>query len=193
MYKDYYDIKALLTAVDADRNIEGANAALANRYPIRFVLFDNFRDSYDFVAEMASRTDKVTSVHEWMNIDCADYMMTYSMLASEIRNFVRENAQSNSVIAPFSALARSTTTMSIRVQYPVRDHQVNEATRSLAHRNGYIPHVVVWKMTRFTNSQINIWYPNADRKRHQQVVIQRNDYHVQAWKNFYDVQAERMA
>ena len=65
MYATYQDINALMEAVKADKEIEGAGAYVANRYPIRFVLFDNFRDSYEFVSRLADDTLVLRIVSGW--------------------------------------------------------------------------------------------------------------------------------
>lgn len=41
MYNEFYDIESLFDAVSKDRVAEGVTAIVQNRYPIRFVLFDN--------------------------------------------------------------------------------------------------------------------------------------------------------
>ena len=52
MYKEFHDIEELYAEVAADKTISGANAYRLNRYPIRFVMFDNFRDAYDFACHL---------------------------------------------------------------------------------------------------------------------------------------------
>ena len=44
MLKSCGTIDDMLVAIDADKNVTGSNAGTANRFPVRFVLFDNFRD-----------------------------------------------------------------------------------------------------------------------------------------------------
>ena len=55
MYKEpFRDIEALKQHVVEDKQAKGVGAATLDRYPIRFVLFDNFRDCYDFVDYLQS-------------------------------------------------------------------------------------------------------------------------------------------
>ena len=44
MFQTFDNMEALMQAVEKDKNATGASAFTANRYPIRFVLFDNFLD-----------------------------------------------------------------------------------------------------------------------------------------------------
>ena len=46
MYNEFYDIESLFDAVSKDRIAEGVTAIVQNRYPIRFVLFDNFCNNF---------------------------------------------------------------------------------------------------------------------------------------------------
>ena len=48
-FKTIASFEELKALVEEDKNINGLGAATANRYPIRFVLFDNFHDSFEFV------------------------------------------------------------------------------------------------------------------------------------------------
>lgn len=45
-FKTVTSFEELKTLVEEDKNMNGMGAATANRYPIRFVLFDNFHDSF---------------------------------------------------------------------------------------------------------------------------------------------------
>ena len=52
MNKDFEHIDSLIEEVKKDKAADGANSSILNRYPVRFVLFDNFADSKDFVSEL---------------------------------------------------------------------------------------------------------------------------------------------
>ena len=49
MYKAFQHFDDLKRAVEEDKLATGMGAATLDRYPIRFVLFDNFRECYEFV------------------------------------------------------------------------------------------------------------------------------------------------
>jgi len=107
MYKEFEKLEELISHAIADKNISGDNAASANRYPIRFVLFDNFRDSFEFVSEIRQQLGCIVeSVNNWMDKEHIDTMITHSKLAARIEEYVHNNPKNDCVIAPFSELAR---------------------------------------------------------------------------------------
>ena len=52
MFKYFNLYEDLMVEVKRDQNIDGVGASTADRFPIRFVLFDNFRDCCHFVHDM---------------------------------------------------------------------------------------------------------------------------------------------
>lgn len=95
-----------ITHVEEDLTSTGLGAYIVRRYPIRFVLFNNFRDSFQFVKELQNKFKiHVESVDSWLNEDCDDEMITHSKLAERIKSYINSSVRS-SVIAPFSELAR---------------------------------------------------------------------------------------
>ena len=62
MLKSFVNIDELFAAIDTDKTYDGVNSGTANRFPVRFVLFDNFRDSYDFISRMSDMDIKIQSV-----------------------------------------------------------------------------------------------------------------------------------
>ena len=89
MYKSFHKTEELVTAVDTDKKIEGAGAYSANRFPVRFVLFDNFRDCYEFVSLMAEHAH-VVRINNWMEKDYPDVMITYSKLSTFITDLLEQ-------------------------------------------------------------------------------------------------------
>ena len=108
MYKEpFRDIEALKQHVEEDKQAKGVGAATLDRYPIRFVLFDNFRDCYDFVDYLQSeRGAHVESVDRWIDCNYPDLMITHVELAERIQEHIRKKSPNDCVIAPFSELAR---------------------------------------------------------------------------------------
>lgn len=108
MYRDFDDIDQLIEAVREDKDADGANASVLNRYPIRFVLFDNFGDSKAFIDKLVSvgGISKMQEIANWISPDKPDEMLTYSELADRICQSVRANEQDDCVFVPFSELAR---------------------------------------------------------------------------------------
>ncbi len=103
MFKTYDNMDALMEAVELDKNISGSTAFTANRYPIRFVLFDNFRDCYEFVSRQTNVFFQ--SIDLWYDPQFPDIIVPHSELATKIKDFAKD-CPNDSVITPFSELAR---------------------------------------------------------------------------------------
>lgn len=107
MYSEYNSFEELKAVVVADREQSGIDVSTRNRYPIRFVLFDNFRDCSLFVDFVQEEMDAIVqSVDKWIDPDYPDLMITYIELAERIQAHIRKMDGANCVIAPFSELAR---------------------------------------------------------------------------------------
>lgn len=107
MFKRFYHIDELKQWVAEDKQAKGVGASTLDRYPIRFVLFDNFRDCYDFVDFLQSeRGAHVESVDQWIDSNYPDLMITCVELADRIAEHIKKKSPKDCVIAPFSELAR---------------------------------------------------------------------------------------
>ena len=74
MLKIFTSIEALLWEVQADRHIEGDGASTANRFPVRFVLFDNFRDCCTFVDDCLHLPNiAIQRIDDWMDCEFSSY------------------------------------------------------------------------------------------------------------------------
>ena len=72
-FKTVTSFEELKTLVEEDKNINGMGAATANRYPIRFVLFDNFQDSFECVMYLLEEWGvAVQSVDKWIDKEYPD-------------------------------------------------------------------------------------------------------------------------
>lgn len=195
MYKDFLHIDDLVEWVKLDKKIEGSQAPTINRYPIRFVLFDNFRDSFEFVDIMQSQFGCIVeSVNNWIDEPYVDTMLTYSKLTDRMKNFVQKHTAKSKdyVITPFSELARF---------YDNKHHfEFNalistvkgiEASQEATVNNQriYIPIVgLEGKFSKFINdSQITVWYfKNVDKQLNYRLIITENTiYDVQGLNNKY--------
>ena len=104
MYKeDFHNISELIEFAKADKQIGGDMGFVANRYPIRFVLFDNFSDSFEFIQQMHCF---VESVEKWFDTNYTDIMMTHTALSDNLSRFIASKSDTDVIIAPFSELAR---------------------------------------------------------------------------------------
>ena len=107
MYKEVKYFDELKDLVLEDKQSIGLGVDMRNRYPIRFVLFDNFRDCslfVDFVQEDMGAT--VQSVDKWIDSNYPDLMITHTELAQRIEEHIKKMNGADCVIAPFSELAR---------------------------------------------------------------------------------------
>ena len=160
MFQLFEKMEALLKAVEQDKNITGAAAYAANRYPVRFVLFDNFRDCYEFVSSQANVFFQ--SIDLWLNTEFPDVIVTHSELATKIREYAAD-CEFDSVIAPFSELARfyNNKTSNEFNSLISTIKSVESSQRNYeAHRRVYIPIVGLYgKMSRFSDDPSStIWY-----------------------------------
>ena len=179
MYQYYTNIEDLLTMVKSDKSCSGVQSATLNRYPVRFVLFDNFRDSRNFVTTIQNELGcMVKNISEWMDDEYADRMLTYSKLAHHIEEFVKAATQ-DFVIAPFSELARF---------YDNKDKTEFDALVKTikgieSKRQGlriYVPIVgLEGKMSKFQNdSQIFVWYvKSTDKQLDYKLIMTDNTYY----------------
>lgn len=107
MYSEYTTFDELKAQVMTDLEATGLDVSTRNRYPIRFVLLDNFHDCSLFVDFVREETNSlVQSVDKWIDPDYPDLMITHTQLAQQIKDHIRKNEGQNCVIAPFSELAR---------------------------------------------------------------------------------------
>ena len=107
MYEELTNFEALKKLVRDDKECWGVNATTLNRYPLRIVLFDDFKQCSEFVDFVQHEVGAVVqSVDKWMDHSYPDIMLTYTQLAAHIKDYVRESKGADCVIAPFSELAR---------------------------------------------------------------------------------------
>lgn len=88
-----------------DKHWTGANASQHDRYPIRFVLFDNF---YDFGEFIKARPDGIYThaIETLLERDTPDDFITYSELSKEVQRYVKQLPMNDYIIFPFSEMAR---------------------------------------------------------------------------------------
>lgn len=90
MYNEFSSIDNLIEAVRKDKHAEGASSFVQNRYPVRFVLFDNFRDSYAFIVRLIQEMKiKVEEIQGWIDADYPDIIMSNSRLAESLSAYVK--------------------------------------------------------------------------------------------------------
>ena len=102
MYKEFDTIEDLYQWMEEDKSWTGAEANQFNRYPLRFVLFENFHDFRAFADECQNHSVFVQSMEGWMAEGCDDQMLTNSQLARRFKEYVDNIPVNDFVIAPFS-------------------------------------------------------------------------------------------
>ncbi len=191
MYKEFHNIKELLEYAEADKQIVGDEGFVANRYPIRFVLFDNFSDSFEFISQKA-QTCKVESVDKWLDANYPDIMMTHTALADSISSFISKLSDNDVVIAPFSELARfyDNSDQSKQFETLIRTIKSIESSKNgfQNHQRIYIPIVgLEGKMSMFANdTQINIWYyKNVEKHTNYRLILTPSTFEVKGLDDKY--------
>lgn len=105
MYKSFTSLQDLFDHIKEDKEWTGANAAHHNRYPVRFVLFDNFADFNEFINERPAGIYK-HSIDTMLDPLWPDTFLSNTELSKEIRAFVKQIPVNDYVIYPFSEMAR---------------------------------------------------------------------------------------
>ena len=107
MFETFTNFEKLLWNVRADRNIEGDSASTANRFPVRFVLFDNFRDCCMFVEDISHLPNiNIQRLEDWMDEEYPDIFIPHDKLAKKILQLIRSTPSEYRIIMPFSEMAR---------------------------------------------------------------------------------------
>lgn len=179
MLTQFSDIETLMQAVDKDKGITGPGAYVANRYPIRFVLFDNFRDCYEFISRQTSNSLFFQSIDFWMHSEFPDSFVTHSELATKIFEYAQD-CPNDTVITPFSELARfynnKTSSEYDSLITTIKGAESSKVNYE-AHRRVYIPIVGMYnKMAKYSADQeCMMWYlKSADRQLNYNLVLTDN-------------------
>lgn len=181
MWQEFHNINDLLVRVTTDKEVAGDDGFVANRYPIRFVLFDNFKDSFDFIHHLSCN---VKSVEKWMDGDYPDRIITHTELVDKFVAFFRKNEDNDFVIAPFSELARFyDNEKTLQFEALIRTIKSLESTQNGFNKKQriYIPLVgLEGKMSKFANeTQIKIWYfKNIDSRLNYRLILTKSTYGV---------------
>ena len=167
MLKSFVNIDELFAAIDTDKTYDGVNSGTANRFPVRFVLFDNFRDSYDFISRMSDMDIKIQSVDQWMNPQYDDMFISRIELANRIANHIEDLDGRDCVIAPFSELAR----FYDNIEFKEFDALITTLKAIQSSNKAYTKHQRVYivvvgqygKVSNFENdAQMFAWYMKSD-------------------------------
>jgi len=194
MYKEFANIDALMQHINDDKNISGIHSVTAGRFPVRFVLFDNFNDCYEFVGRLMENGVDLNSVNDWLDPKFPDILINYVKLSEKITSLVREKEIFDLVIAPFSELARFYDNESNKeFDSLISTIKAIEASQNAfdSKQRVYIPIVgLEGKMSRFfEDSQIHIWYfkNQASQVNYRLILTNNSDYGVNGLEQKYSV------
>jgi len=179
MYKVFRTIDELYDEIEKDKNWTGVDSATRNRYPLRFVLFDNFKNFNEFVNECTNHCVFVQSLEKWMDDDYDDQMVTHSQLARRIEDCIKKTPARDFVIAPFSEITRfydnkkysefDSLVKTIRLIQAPGDSQESQ-------QRVYVPIIgMQHKISRFKDDpSIHIWeYHSSDEEDNYQLILTR--------------------
>ena len=196
MYKEpFREMAALKSYVEDDKQARGVGASTLDRYPIRFVLFDNFRDCYEFVDFLQTEQGiHVESVDHWIDTDYPDVLITHVELAERITEHIKKKSPNDCVIAPFSELARFYDNEEKKAfDALIKTIKAIQATPKAQdnHQRVYIPLVgLEGKMEVFKDdSQINIWRLISENKdlTYRLILTENTDFGVNGLKSNYTI------
>ena len=105
MLKSFSSLEDLFNHIKEDKNWTGANTGQLNRYPIRFVLFDNFADFNQFIVDRPAGIYK-HSIDSMLDANNPDEFLSYTEFSKEIRAFATKFPIYDFIIYPFSEMAR---------------------------------------------------------------------------------------
>lgn len=193
MYSEYKSFEELRSIVLNDKESTGMDVSTRNRYPLRFVLFDNFRDCSEFVDFVQGEIGAmVYSVDKWIDEDYPDLMITHTELAKRIKEHIEQMNGQDCVIAPFSELARfydneSKKTFDALLK-TIKGIEAN-AVAAEKHQRVYVPIVgLEGKMETFSkDSQSTIWRLRTESKEltYRLILTDKNTYGVKGLDKHY--------
>lgn len=105
MHKTFQSLDELFDHLKVDKEWEGAEATMHNRYPIRFILFENFADFNEFVVNRPDGVYKF-SIDFLLDENYPDIFPTFTNLSDTIKQYVKALPSNDYVIYPFSEMAR---------------------------------------------------------------------------------------
>lgn len=193
MHKQFTSLDDLFEHIIEDKKWTGANAGQINRYPVRFVLFDNFADFYQFIVNRPIGIYK-HSIDTMLDKNNPDEFLSYTELSQEIRAFTKKIPANDFIIYPFSEMARfydnydhnefDSLVTTIRGQQALEDAQLN-------HIRLYIPIVgMQGKMDKFMkDNSTYVWEYKSeiDNGTYLLVITDGETYNVSGLEEKYTV------
>lgn len=196
MFQQCESLADLMAALDDDRCQKGVGASTRDRFPVRLLLFDNFRDCCSFIEEQQNRIPMTfVSIDKWMDEDYPDTLITHTSLERMIRETIYGHSSEHLLITPLSELARFYDNSEPRFEFNALIGTIRgiEATTEGVdfHQRVYIPIIGLESKTeRFREqSQSFIYYfHNSDRQLNYRLVLTNNtSYGVHNVERHYNI------
>lgn len=193
MYKVFETLDELYKEIEEDKNWTGAESALRNRYPLRFVLFETFSDFNEFVLECSNHNVYVQGIDKWMADEYDDQLITYSQLAMRFEEYVKSLPANDYVIAPFSEVARFYDNGKYAefdsLMQTIRLIQSPEVSQR-AHQRIYVPIIgMQGKVSKFKyDPNIHIWeYHSTTIGKNYKLILSKSTYGVKGLSGKYTI------
>lgn len=196
MFQQCESLADLMAALDDDRCRKGVGASTRDRFPVRLLLFDNFRDCCSFIEEQQNRIPMTfVSIDKWMDEEYPDTLITHTTLERMIRETIHGHSSEHLLITPLSELARFYDNSEPRFEFNALIGTIRgiEATTEGVdfHQRVYIPIIGLESKTeRFREqSQSFIYYfHNSDRQLNYRLVLTNNTtYGVHDIERYYNI------
>lgn len=196
MFLQVENLSDLMAALDDDRSRKGVGASTRDRFPVRLVLFDNFRDCCSFIEEQQSRIPMTCiSIDQWMDEEYPDTLITHTTLERKIRETIHALSNEHLLITPLSELARFYDNSEPRLEFNALIGTIRGIEASMEgvefHQRVYIPIIGLESKTeRFREqSQSFIYYfHNSDRQLNYRLILTNGTtYGVKGVERHYNI------
>lgn len=105
MHKSFVSLEDLYSYMKEDKEWEGAEATPRNRYPVRFILFDDFDTFEQFVARRPEGVYKV-AIDDLVDPQHPDIFPTFTEVSNTVKKYVKALPANDYIICPFSEMSR---------------------------------------------------------------------------------------
>lgn len=190
MYQEFDCLKDLFEELRRDKRAEGANASTRNRYPVRFILLEEFSSLRAFVSRVTTMPEavRIQDVVGWIDESNPDRTLTTKEIRDKIAYYISDT--SDSVIVPFSELVR----FYAREDFValVRDLKLIQAEQEgfEHHRRVYIPLIGLysWMALFLRDAECVCWgLRQPTERRNYQVILTSETYEVRGLDRRYTI------
>lgn len=186
MHKTFSSIEELYNHINEDKAWEGAGAGELNRYPIRFILFENFADFNEFISNRPSHIYQFP-IEKMIDKEYPDTFPTSSQISEMIKKHVKTLPGNDFIIYPFSEMTRFFTHSEfISLVKTIKKFEPPTAVQQ-NHTRIYIPIVgMQGKMSPFMQDSItHVWeYKSAEERTPYNLILTNGDVYVKSCASY---------